>query len=446
MNDSNPVESNISNKESIISSPPENAASTNKEKLENSNQKIPWAALVALGMGMLVYGVAESYGPVSAITGVIPSNLAFLGYSLPFIAGGVGAFIAGFMADYMGRKVSFMVTIGMLLVGLIIYVLASSNVVALMISFILVGMSAIGLESPILTMMAEQASAKSRGSLLVITQNFGNVGVAIVFIPIMLGLSKYQDIVAISLMFIGPLVALVVAWLLVEESIPWGAVKHKVDIGINEAWKEKDGNAELVEPKGGLFQRFLILIIIGIAQDVGFVYITYGVSYAYFSAIASEVPLIGGFTMVIVGIIAALWVVPKVDRKTFATVSYALQLILWIGLWIFEDLTGSKAGFALLAIMTILFVPVEITWGVRAILEPELFATAKRGIYISTVRMVVWVSAGVINGILLSGIFSIAFNSAMAVITVIFLIGLAAALMWHSKGFETKDKSLAGLD
>ncbi len=446
MNGSNPVEGNVPSKDNLISSALDDSESANKEKLKNSNQKIPWAALVALGMGMLVYGVAESYGPVTAITGVIPSNLAFLGYSLPFIAGGIGAFIAGFMADYVGRKVSFMVTIAMLLVGLVIYVLASSNIVAIMISFILVGMSAIGLESPILTMMAEQASAKTRGSLLVITQNFGNIGVAIVFIPIMLGLSKYQDIVAISLMFIGPLVALIVAWLLVEESIPWGAVRHKIDLGINEAWKEKDGNAELVKPKGGLFQRFLILIIIGIAQDVGFVYITYGVSYAYFSSIASEVPLIGGFTMVVVGIFAALWVVPKVDRKTFATVSYALQLVLWIGLWIFEAITGSKAGFALLAIMTILFVPVEITWGVRAILEPELFATAKRGIYISTVRMVVWVSAGIINGILLSGIFSIAFNSAMAVITVIFLLGLAAALMWHSKGFETKDKSLAGLD
>ncbi len=446
MSSSDSVESNVSGKEVLSQAPKNVSDSTKKENSSNINQKIPWAALIALGMGMLVYGVAESYGPVAAITGVIPSNLAFLGYSLPFIAGGIGAFIAGFLADYAGRKVSFMLTIGMLLVGLVIYVVASSNIVALMISFILVGMSAIGLESPILAMMAEQASAKRRGSLLVITQNFGNVGVALVFIPVILGLSRYQDTIAISLMFIGPVIALIVAWLLVEESLPWSAVKHRREIEISDAWKEKDGNADLVEPKGGILQRFLTLIIIGIAQDVGFVYITYGVSFAYFSAIASEIPLIGGFTMVVVGIIAALWVVPKVDRKTFAIVSYALLLVLWIGLWIFEAITGSKAGIALLAIMTILFVPVEVTWGVRAILEPELFSTKKRGIYISTVRMVVWVSAGVINGVLLSGVFSIAFNTSMAVITVIFLIALAATLMWHSRGFETKDKSLAGLD
>jgi len=50
----------------------------------------PW---LPLGMGMLVYGVAESFGPVVAILQIIPSNLAFLGYSLPFIAGGIGAFM-----------------------------------------------------------------------------------------------------------------------------------------------------------------------------------------------------------------------------------------------------------------------------------------------------------------------------------------------------------------
>jgi hypothetical protein len=76
------------------------------ESSKKDNSKIPWAAMVALGMGMLVYGVAESFGPVVAILQIIPSNLAFLGYSLPFIAGGIGAFMAGILADYTGRRTS----------------------------------------------------------------------------------------------------------------------------------------------------------------------------------------------------------------------------------------------------------------------------------------------------------------------------------------------------
>ncbi|MGC8600870.1 MAG: MFS transporter [Thermoprotei archaeon] len=415
----------------------------------NKQEKIPWSVLVALGMGMLVYGVAESFGPVTAITGIIPSNYAFFGYSLPYIAGGVGAFLAGYMADYMGRKTSFVVTIAMLLIGLALYELyqAYDIIALLLISFILVGMSAIGLESPILAMMSEEASAKTRGSLLVITQNFGNLGVAIVFIPVLLGLSAFEQTLAILLMFIGPLIALVVAWFLVEESTPWSAVKHKVNLDVEQAWRQKDGQAEPVKPRGGLSLRFLVLILIGIAQDVGFVYATYGVSYSYFStSAASLVPLIGGFTMVVVGILTALWLVPHIDRRTFATLSYGILLLLWLLLWAFVSFTRSTGGAALLAIMTLIFVPVETTWGARALLEPELFGTERRGLYVSLVRMIVWVTSGIITGILMSGIMVFPFNLAMGITTIIFAIGLAAALVWQVKGFETKDRSLYGLD
>ena len=77
---------------------------------QGSSSRIPWAIIVALSLGMLISGVAESYGPVSAISGVLPSSLAFLGYSLPGLAGGFGALLAGWMADSMGRRNSFIVT------------------------------------------------------------------------------------------------------------------------------------------------------------------------------------------------------------------------------------------------------------------------------------------------------------------------------------------------
>jgi MFS family permease len=74
---------------------------------------------------MLVYGVAESYGPVSAISGVLPSSLAFLAYSLPFVAGGFGALLAGWMADSMGRRNSFIVTAALIVVGVALYLVYS---------------------------------------------------------------------------------------------------------------------------------------------------------------------------------------------------------------------------------------------------------------------------------------------------------------------------------
>ena len=126
---------------------------SSNQKITNGQKKYPWAVFVALAMGMLVYGVAESYGPVTALTGHL-QNYAYLGFSLPYIAGGVGALFSGTLADRIGRKGSFMVTVGMILVGIIIYVIGIKYIAAIVLSFILVGMAAIGLETPVLSMIA----------------------------------------------------------------------------------------------------------------------------------------------------------------------------------------------------------------------------------------------------------------------------------------------------
>jgi len=422
-----------------------NDNSQGKQDISQPKVKFPWAVLFGLGMGMLVYGVAESYGPVTAVSGVIPSSLAFLGYSLPYIAGGIGAGLSGLLADYYGRKTSFVITTILILIGIALYVVASSNVPILIISFILVGMAAIGLESPILAMMSEAVPAKYRGSSLTIVQNFGNLGVAITFVPLLLGLTGAVSTTAIALLFVAPLAALIIIVLWAKESIPWKSVAGKTDESVQEAWNSiEEKGTENITPTAGMGMRFLTLILIGIIQDVAFVYITYGVSYTYFYPIAPDVALVGGLTMVVVGIIAGLWVVHKVSRKSFATFSYVLLVILWAMIWIYVDVTGDFASSRLLALMAIPFIAVETTWASRAMLEPELFPTKRRATYISIVRLVVWVTTGIITGILTY--YAPAFNVAMAVTLIIFLIGALAAWLWQVKGFETGRKSLAGHD
>ncbi|MDG6927488.1 MAG: MFS transporter [Nitrososphaerota archaeon] len=436
----------MTSKDAEVSNASSGSAKVNPESKQNAGKvKFPWAVLFGLGMGMLVYGVAESYGPVTAISGVIPSGLSFLGYSLPYIAGGIGAGLSGLLADYYGRKTSFIITTILILIGIALYVVASSNVPLLIISFILVGMAAIGLESPILAMMSEAVPAKQRGSSLTIVQNFGNLGVAITFIPLLLGLSGAVSTTAIALLFIAPLAALIIIVLWARESIPWQSAAGKSEENVQEAWESiEEKGTENVVPTAGMGMRFLTLILIGIIQDVAFVYITYGVSYTYFFPIAPDVALVGGLTMVVVGIIAGIWVVHKVSRKSFATFSYVLLVILWALIWIYVDVTGDFASSRLLAFMAIPFIAVETTWASRAMLEPELFPTKRRATYISIVRLVVWVTTGIITGILTY--YAPAFNVAMAVTMIIFLIGAAAAWVWQVKGFETGRKSLAGHD
>ncbi len=417
------------------------------------SSRLPWAIIAALSLGMLVYGVAESFGPVTAVSGVLPQNLAFLAYSLPFIAGGFGALLSGWMADALGRRNSFIVTAALIVIGIALYIIytkepptaQTSLVWLLLLSFVLVGMAAIGLESPVLAMLAEAIPAKWRGNLLVIVQNFGNLGVAITFIPTFIGLTALTNTVAISLLFIAPLAGLIIALIAAGESIPWSAVSGKSKMDVKSAWQSIDGEAKPVEPSTGLWLRLLVLMVLGIAQDVAFVYITYGVTYSYFSQdIASLVPIVGGLTMVIVGIIFGMFFVERIRRKALAVLSFGMQAAFWAILWAFVASTGSTAGLLLLALMTIQFLPVELTWASRAILEPELFPTRTRGRLISAVRTVVWIVTGIITGVLT--FYLPPFNVAAASVFAIFLISVITAGIWWSKGFETSGKSLSGHD
>ncbi len=420
---------------------------------QGSSLGIPWAVVVALSLGMLVYGIAESYGPVSAVGGVIPSNLAFLAYSLPFIAGGFGALLSGWLADAIGRKNSFIVTAALIVAGVALYIIYSEEPAAvqarlvwlLLLSFILVGMAAIGLESPILAMLSEAVPAKWRGNLLVIVQNFGNLGVALTFVPLFLGLTGVTDTVAIALLLVAPLAALVVALVAAGESLPWAAVSGRSEIDVKSAWRSIDGGAEPVEPTAGLWLRLLVLIVLGIAQDVGFVYITYGVTYSYFSSdVASVVPIIGGLTMVIVGIIFGILFVERIGRKALAVLSFGMMAVLWGVLWAYVDATHATGGPLLLAIMTMLFLPVELTWAARAVLEPELFATRVRGRLISAVRAVVWIVAGVVTGVLT--MYQMPFDLAAGSVMAVFILSVILSIIWWIKGFETVGRSLAGHD
>ncbi|WP_425393264.1 MFS transporter [Caldisphaera lagunensis] len=413
----------------------------------------PWAAFVALSLGMIVFGLAESYGPLSALTQVVPSNLAWLAFTLPYIFGGIGAFISGYLADILGRKLAFILASGLVLLGMILYLPIWLNVVTgiartitLLISIAIVGMAAIGLESPVLAMISESVSSQHRSKLLVLGPNFGNLGVALAYVPLLIfGInnakaSAYNYELALILMYIAPTIGLILAWLKATETLPWKAIKTKKNV--EEAWKAIDKNSEVVNPNAGLGFRLLTLILIGIVQDVAFVYITYGASYAYFSNIAEYVPLIGGFTMTIVGIITGLFITSKVSRKVFAVISYSMLAVFWVLLWGVASITNSS--IAILSMFTLLMIPVETTWATRALLEPELFPTNRRGMLISLVRFVVWVSAGIIAGLLI--LIPLSFTIGALSMFIIALAGVGGALFWYYKGFETGNKNLLGLD
>ncbi len=431
-----------------------NASGKSGANQVQTKSRIPWLAIFALAMGMLVYGVAESYGPVFAITSIIPEQYYYLSLSAGFIAGGFGALLAGYMTDYLGRRKAFLITAAMIVIGIAIYLAAPNNAAAIIISFILVGMAAIGAETPILAAISESVPAKYRGNLLVVVQNFGNIGVALVFIPALLGFSSIQDEVAYALLLLAPLIALIIGFFSVKESVPWEAAEKKTPESVTEAWQKVDQEAvEHVRPTMGVPMRWFLITLIGIVQDVAFVWITYDIGFLYFTDYSSVVPVIGGFAMAILGILFGIFFAHKISRKNAALLAYGSQFILWLLLWAYVAATGVTSGTVLLAIIAIQFFAVELTWGVRAMLEPEVFPTISRGRWVSLARTFVWIIAGTITMVLSiyfyptsPSQFTPFFNYSSAAVAVVFLIGLLASVYWYYKGFETGGKSLAGHD
>ncbi|MGC8569469.1 MAG: MFS transporter, partial [Nitrososphaeria archaeon] len=391
-------------------------------------------------------GIAESYGPVVAISSIIPSKYSYLSFSLPYIAGGIGSLFAGVLTDRLGRRNSFLTVAGLIVLGIGIFLAFPTSTPAIIISFVLIGMAAIGLETPILTAISEAVPARLRGNLEVIVQNFGNLGVALVFIPAILGFSAYQSDIAYGILFLAPLLAMLIGYWGVKESLPWSSVKKGSAEEVKKAWQEIDReNVEAVKATSPLWFRLLVITVIGIVQDVAFVWITYDVAYYYFSSsVATAVPIVGGITMMVVGIIFGIFFAHKLSRKTATTFSYGLLVALWGVLWAYEAITRSVSGLPLMALMTILFLPTELTWGTRAMLTPELFRTETRGTYVSIVRTIVWVATGLITLALSYYVFP--FNISSAIVMAIFIIGFLTALAWQLRGFETGGRSLSGLD
>lgn len=427
----------------------------------SSKSSQQWLAFAALSIGMIVYGLAESYGPVSVASNVVPSSYSWLGYSLPYIFGGLGAIFAGITLDKLGRRKAFLLTSIILIIGLLLYVpiyfFDIDNLALLVASMALVGMSAIGLESPVLTAIAESYDPAKRSKLLVLAPNFGNLGVALAFVPLIIfhgnTASIMNERLALMLMYIAPVLAFIVAWFGLSESLPWKAAKEGT-LDIRSAWKAVDGgSAAPVVPTSGMGLRFATLLALGISQDVAFVYITYGVTYSYFSSsqfagmgVTTLVPLLGGFIMTIVGIVAAFAITPKVERRTFATLSFGLQLLLWIALASISYAYHLTFTLPLLVAFAVAFIPVELTWAARALLEPELFPTNKRGLYVSSVRALVWILTGIITGVLTLPYVSNSFILGASIMTAMALLGIGGAVVWRIFGFETANRSLVGLD
>ncbi len=399
------------------------------------------ATFVSVAMGFFIWGMLSTLSPISTVfSGLVPKDMYVASLAIPPLFALLGNFVIGHVADSRGRKLSFMLTMASYAVGVAVF-LFSFNLVSLLIALFLTQFGVGGEEPPLLALLSENMPVKIRDVVLAIMPNFANVGAAIAAwleIATSYSFEASKEVIGITITVV--IAILVIARLMMPESVRWLEIKGKVNEAEKEASRFKQGNVsvEPATPTASVWFRFLFLALIGLSQFLTFGLMAYTIGPIEFPSLTSYILLDANIGAAVAGIIGA-YLVNRISRKAYSVMSFAGGLATIFLIMAF-GLGGGLLIFYVLLFLNMAFS--ELAWVARTVLEPELFPTGKRATLISLIRVLCYGSYSASIFLTISwGVYQyLLFNVAL------WAVGFAGAVSWFVKGFETRGRSLIPLD
>ncbi|MDA8194841.1 MAG: MFS transporter [Thermaerobacter sp.] len=403
-------------------------------------------AFWAFGLGMLLE--AYIFGMATIATGWthMPTSLRSLLLSWAPLWLIIGIAVAGPVADRVGRKNTFYMTMALYGIGAIGIVFSYSYVLILL--FLAVLLFAAGGEmNTIMAASHEMMPSKHRGKTMMMELNFINLGGFLLAVVSLL--SAYNSVAfqrgMIAATIVAVLFILVLARQRTPESIRWLQRKGWADRARTEAeryygiaeWENRQRIAlEKSAPvsRGGravsMPVRFYVTITTAFAGAAGFGLMTYVLGPTYFKADTALILLIAtgvGFFSGFFGLFADRW-----SRKMLLLVGYGGTFLVTLVIFLaVPQWTRTIALFWVLLVVLNLFV--NVGYLTEDTLKAEIWPTERRGTYTAVVR---FVSIGLyIVTIYMSANYSL--HQYMLFNLVIWAIGLSGALLWFIRGNET---------
>jgi MFS family permease len=362
----------------------------------------------------------------------------------------VGIAVAGPLADRLGRKDTFYLT--MALYGLGAIGLIFSNTYVLVLVFLAVLLFAAGGEmNTIMAATHEVMPTRHRSKATMLALNFINFGglvVAVVDIAVTAAnssVSFQRGMIAVTILVI--LFVLLLARSKTPESVRWlekrgrsADARAEIARYYGEAeWAARARHAaaatsrSLAEPgrhRPSIGLRLFVTITTAFAGTAGFGLLVYTLGPVHYPHRTADIILIAELVGFVSGIFA-LWA-DRLSRKLLLFVGYfgaailTLVIFLTYGSWV-----GNFSIFLLMLVVLSIFV--NISYLTEDTLKAEVWATEQRSTWTAVVR---FVSIGAYIGtIYLTEHYStqglIAFN------LVVWIIGLAGAVVWLFAGSET---------
>ena len=397
----------------------------------------------AFGLGMLLE--AYIFGMATIATGwvAMPPHLRSLLLAWAPLWLIIGIAVAGPLADRVGRKNTFYMTMALYGLGAIGIVFSGSYVLILV--FLAVLLFAAGGEmNTIMAASHEVMPTKHRGKTMMMEINFINLGGFLLALVSLLSayhaVAFQRGMIAVTILVV--LFVLFLARHHTPESIRWlerrgldARARQEAEkyYGLEEYQVRQALRQHPTPPAGpgvSLGVRLYATTAIAFAGTAGFGLMTYVLGPSYFSGYTAWILLVAtgvGFFSGFLGLLADSW-----SRKSMLLWGYGGTFVITALIYAtVSQWTRTIGIFWLLLVVLNLFV--NISYLTEDTLKGEVWPTARRGTYTALVR---FVSIGLyILTIYLTQHYTL--HQYMLFNLVIWAIGLSGAVLWALKGHET---------
>jgi putative MFS transporter len=402
---------------------------------------VHWSVFISTSLGFFVWGFVYSISTLVTSWPIVPEGFASVILLISPVSLVIGNFTLGSLADRVGRKRAFLVTVTLYAVGLIGIIL-SSNFYMLLLSLVIAQLGVGGEEPPALAALAEFTPARQRGRAIILASNFFNVGAVAAALIGFYGLSSVE----LEKLFFGIasvilLAAIVTTRRKMPESVRWLLKKNRVkeaeeilgDIrreGMGRNGSKEGGRLRVQLGRYSLPFAFAVLAALGVSQLTTYGLLAFIVGPYEFPSLTPQIILVANAGASISGLLAS-GLVERISRRLFAFLSFSGGLATVLLVLLAAGSLNDILFFYLMLFLNMIFS--EFAWATRVVLEPELFRTAARSTFISLVRVVSW-------GFYIGSIYataSLATYQFIALNVVLWAVGAFAALSWFLKGIET---------
>lgn len=400
--------------------------------------KYRFSLMASTSFSFIFWGIIGTIGPLAA-SGSIIGNMNHTGKLIFLLVGPLvvpaGNLSMGFLADAIGRKKVFLITMSFYTIGVIV-ISASYTFTPLLIGLLLAQFGVGGEEPSSLSLVSENTDAGKRPFWLTILTNMDNIGSAIMAGLFFIVVNDFQDRAVLligSLLLIAFIVAL---RRIIPESQMW--LKESGNKKESEMERERiqlgDDGDRVSQPN--LLTSFIFLGVIAVSQYLTFGLMAYVLAPVEFPNSSEDDAII--FIALLGSSVAGFIAAPLImrGRKNYTLFSFLFGTVTMVAIFIMVPYLQNMLIFLPLLFANMFMS--EFAYASRSVLEPELYGTKNRSTLIGLTRLWPMIAYPIFTYYTSS----LNLYDFLLVNVILWTMGLVASIYWFYHGIETKNVNI----